>query len=314
MKKYIGIDIGGTNIKYGLIDDFGQILDSGKVATKDNRKEILSTISVIVEKYRRKNCIEFVGISVPGVVNEFGYLVTGGAIHSLYDFDFEQKVEERIGLPAFVENDANCALLAEKWLGAAQGVKDCLGIVVGTGIGGAMLINNQIYRGFQNKAGEFGFMLVDQIIDGNSRDATLSLKGSIHDGVTTPYNQTMNENFREALPIFAKYPEDQVAKEIIDNFYQALAIGIFNLAFSLDPQKILIGGAISSDNHFIQRLNAEVEQIKNGHGDMANLVTPPIVACDLKNDAGIIGAVYCGLSHLKKNQAQNFQKEGFSIG
>lgn len=109
---YIGIDIGGTNIKYGVIDNDGEIIEKSITPTKHNREYIVEKILAITNEYTQRFQIEGVGISVPGIVDE-GYLLTGGAIKELYGFHLQEAIEQGTGLPTIVENDANAVAIAE---------------------------------------------------------------------------------------------------------------------------------------------------------------------------------------------------------
>lgn len=304
MAYYVGIDIGGTNVKYGLVTETGDILVEGKVSTHHNGTELIQTIEEIVHGYQQDYSLTAVGLSVPGVVEETGYLTTGGSIQDFYDMDLKGLLEKNLNLPVFVENDANSAALAEKWLGAGREYQHLLCVVVGTGIGGGIIINGDLFRGAHSNAGEFGFMVVQPIEHQDTRLATLSLTGSVQCGVVSPYEISQSgyeTNQFDGETVFRLAAEgDEVAQQLIDVFYDRLAIGVFNMAIAFDPEIVLIGGAISSNPSFMMELNRRVTALKEGHIDMGNVQLPAIRNCQFFNQAGIIGAVYRSIKALAK--------------
>lgn len=296
MAYYVGIDIGGTNIKYGLLTGEGTVIEDSQIKTANSGASIIAEITKIVKQYQEDYQITAVGVSAPGVIRNDGFMVTGGAIQDFYGINLRELLEEATGLPTYIENDANCAALAEKWLGAGRDYHDLLAVVVGTGIGGGIIINDHLFRGAHATAGEFGFMIVEPIQNEDSRMATLSLTGSVGCGIVLKYGEKKGlteANYLNGEEIFAQLAKGEVeASEIIANFYNRLAIGIFNMAVSFDPEIILIGGAISGNQEFMAELTRQVHQLKDQHRDMGPVVLPKIMACHFLNKAGIIGATY----------------------
>lgn len=295
----LGIDIGGTFIKYGILDETGTVLDKGQMETGSSGEDILKAIESVKANYQDKGLVA-VGVSAPGVINDQGYMHTGGAIFDFYDFDMKGVLETRLGLPVFVENDANCAALAEKWLGHAQDHKHSVTIVVGTGIGGGIIINNQIYTGAHYTAGEFGFIVTDST-EPDTRLSSLSLTGSVQSGFIQRYFDLSKtqETHLKGFDIFERMLEgDAYAKDAYNGFVHNLALGIFAIIVSLDPGVVLIGGAISNNAQFIADLQNDVQNIKDKHRDMKNIVFPKIKKCKFMNDAGLIGATYLALKGI----------------
>lgn len=294
MKCYIGIDIGGTNIKYGLLDETGLILDQGKVKTdRDNGQDIIAKIQEITVRYRADNKIIAVGVSAPGSICDDGFMITGGAINDFYGINLKEILEDKLQVPIFLENDANCAALAELWQGRAKGKRHFLTVVIGTGVGGAIVINGELFTGANFNAGEFGYMLIDPIQFGDTRRATLSLGGSVGLGVVEKYGlRTENLGLGGKQIFDLATSGDVAALGVINGFYDRLAIGLFNLSTSFDPEMILIGGAVSASDTFIKEINRRIVALQAGHKDMGSVKLPSIEACKFENDAGIIGAVY----------------------
>ncbi|MGO3794490.1 ROK family protein, partial [Vagococcus salmoninarum] len=234
MNYYVGIDIGGTNIKYGLVTATGEIIDDSHVKTANNGESIFNEISNIVKQYREQHKVIAVGVSAPGIILDNGFMVTGGSIQDFYGINLKEELEIRLDLPVTVENDANCSALAEKWLGAGRDYHHLLAVVVGTGIGGGIIINDQLFRGGHATAGEFGFMMVEPIVNNDSRMATLSLTGSVGCGVVNKYAEAANlneSNYLNGEEIFALVNQgEDLANQVVADFYDRLAIGIFNMA------------------------------------------------------------------------------------
>ena len=294
MKYYIGIDIGGTNIKYGLLNETGTILKNGNLKTSEQGEEIIANIQTIANQYQADYEITAVGVSAPGSIRDDGYMITGGAIKDFYNINLKEILETKIKLPVFLENDANCAALSELWLGSGANKQHFLLVAVGTAVGGAIVINSQLFKGANFNAGEFGYLIIDAISNQNTRLATLSLNGSVGHGIVDKYEATSNKKGLDGKTIhtLSKNGRDELAITVVNEFYHALAKGIFNLATTFDPEVVLIGGAISKDQDFITRLQQEIDNLQKGHRDMGTVNMAKIKACHFLNDAGIIGAVY----------------------
>jgi len=261
-------------------------------------EEILGSIVQIVRNYQAQYEISGVGVSAPGTVREDGFMVTAGAIGDFYGINLKETLEGQLNLPVVVENDANCVALAEKWLGAGANLKHFVCVVIGTGLGGAMVLNGEIFRGATSNAGEFGYMIVEDIHEANTRLATLSLTAAVKGGIIDKYELKTNQALTGEAIYRLSQENDVIAKEVIDRFYHSLAKGIFNLSISFDPEAVLVGGAISQNPELVPRLRLELEALKAGHRDMGNLQLPHLKTCHFENDAGIIGAVYLLLTHL----------------
>ena len=299
MNYYIGIDIGGTNIKYGLLNESGEILDQGNVKTvRDSGSDIITKIEKIVSNYKSNYEITAVGVSAPGSIRNDGFMITGGAIKDFYGINLKEILEEKIGLPVSLENDVNCAALAELWLGSGKEKRHFLFVSVGIAVGGAIVINGQLFKGANFNAGEFGYLIIDSINNNNTRLSTLSLKGSIGHGIVDKYEEIANKKDLDGKEIHALSKNgEEISVKIVNSFYHSLAKGIFNLTTSFAPEVVLMGGAISKDKDFIIRLQKEINELQKGHRDMGTVKMANIKACHFLNNAGIIGAV----SHIVKN-------------
>ncbi|MBD3948742.1 ROK family protein [Tuanshanicoccus lijuaniae] len=299
---YLGIDIGGTFIKYGLVDELGNISHKNKIATPLDKEPFIEALARIIRQCANED-IKGIGISMPGVIREDGFLITAGAIRSIYQLNLIDLLHEYTNLPITVDNDGNCVAIAEKWLGNAQALSNYICMVIGTGIGGGFVINNQLYRGFNGMAGEFGWMIIEHVPETGPIEpqSTLNFNGAVILGLCGIYNKLhkeQNPDFIEvsdARIVLENEEIDPFAKIAVETFYAALSKAIINFDSLFDPQAILIGGGITEYPDFYDRLMSTHEQMVARHESYHFMVGK--TACDvklakLKNDAGLLGAVY----------------------
>ena len=293
MENYVGIDVGGTSIKYGLISANGQIIEKAHNKTAAKKEQVLADMAHIVQGYLDKGQhIAGTGVSMPGVIEADGMLTTAGAVKCLYGINLKDELEQRTGIKTTIENDANSAAIAEQWLGAAQGSHNYLDIVLGTGVGGALVINDQIYRGAHARSGEFGWMLLDDQHD-ELEDGSLNFQSATVIGLLRIYNIKAQEEVTDAREIFARADNGEpIAQLVLYNYFRKLARGILNLVVSFDPEEVIVGGGISINPAFQSGLNQAYAELQSEHSSVRDLELPEIVPAKLGNDAGMIGAVY----------------------
>lgn len=307
---FIGIDVGGTTIKYGVILKNGEIVKKGQLPTIHEKEGFLQSITALIKSLQQEAIVDGVGISAPGIIQKDGTMITAGSIKSLYGINLKQEIEERVKLPVMVENDANAAAIAEKWLGHAQNCENYLCLVVGTGIGGGIIVNDQLYRGSHGMAGEFGWMLIDSLPDqGNLETVSLNQRAAVVGGLCHQYQLALQQLGRsdfpqDAVEIFQRGAQGEVvANQVLAQFFQDLSVGLLNLISTFDPELILIGGGISENDGFMARLDETVHQLKARHesiGYLEGRTIAPIRRAKLKNDAGMIGAVYQLMNQRRK--------------
>lgn len=280
MKKYLGIDIGGTSIKYGLYNGDGQSLNKdGEVpSVRDDFDKILSILTEIVNKFPD---VDGIGVSVPGGVDKrTRVMFDGGACVALTGKDLRSVMQEKFKIPVEIENDANCAALAELWKGNGRGCENFVCITVGTGIGGGIVIDGKLYAGANSFAGEFGYMMM------NLHGERMDLHGTASTSMTIQkLSEQTGLDIKDGRTFFASMDKPEV-KEAYDNWVRELAIGIHNIALGLDPEKVLLGGGVSAQPGFIEDLNKALNELKIY--DFKWFVEQ----CYFKNDAGKVGAVY----------------------
>lgn len=295
MAQYVGIDIGGTDIKYGLIDENGTILESNKVPTPKTKKGLLDVLKPICYMYP---IIDGIGISAPGMINTDGLMITAGALFECYGMNLIEEIAHFYTGPIAVENDVNCAALAELWTGSGKTHQNFIMVSVGTGIGGAIVVENKLYRGSRFMAGEFGFMKMNALANDEADKTMLSRTGSVFGGLIRKYREKTGEQL-DGKQVFDRAERgDEIAQNSIDEFYKNLATGIFNLIVSFDPEVVLVGGAISGREGFIERINQTIEEIRLEYGDQLEVELAKVEACTHLNDAGIVG----GVSNLLRTQ------------
>ncbi|CEN85504.1 ROK family protein [Paraclostridium sordellii] len=295
MKKFICIDIGGTSIKYGVLNEGGSIITKDCMDTKaleEGGVGILEKIKYIVKKYINDYSIEGICISTAGMVDP----KEGKIIYSLEELipgytgmEIKKEVEEEFKIRCEVENDVNCAGLGETWLGAGKGSSSAVCITIGTGIGGCVIINNRLISGFSNSAGEIGYMNVD-----GKRFQDLASTTSLVKRVAKAKGISEKDLNGKLIFEMAKNKDEDCLKEI-DYMIKSLAIGIANLCYVTNPEVIILGGGIMAQGEFIKkRLKDALSQelIKNIYDNTR------IEFAKKQNDAGMIGALYNFLNKI----------------
>jgi len=292
----VSIDVGGTAIKYALFSEKAEIIREGKIPTPKNKKDFKKAIVTIVNQYGIDYAIDAVGMSMPGFINsETGDTGQTGALMFMEGTNFVDLFKDEFPYPLFIENDANCVALAESGYGHAVGVSDFLVLTVGTGIGGALFLNDELYTGSQFKAGELGKMRINYNTHPNS---------TLHEFAAMPpliknYKALELENTPDVITgehIFEHAKRNERVEQLITDWVDTLCIGIFNMAVTLNPQKILIGGGVSENPDYISLINERMENIWEWEDFKV-----PIVACKYYNKAGVTGAYHLAKEKLNKD-------------
>ncbi|MGA3234432.1 ROK family protein [Lactiplantibacillus pentosus] len=276
------IDIGGTTIKFAVLKS-GHLISKNKIATPDNLVDFYKETTAQVNQMRQEHQILGVGISSPGAVNKSTGVIEGAsALPYIHNFDIKSSLTERFELPISIENDANCAALAELEDGAGQGVNSLCFLIIGTGVGGAVIVNHQVWHGAHLFGGGFGYTLVDD-------QSTLSELGTSV-SVAKRYNSRHgSEGLLDGRQVFELSNQGNVlAQNEVLVMYQSLAKAIYNLQYSFDPELIVLGGAVSNNPQLIPGINKEVERIRK-IVKIAS-IRPKIVACHFTDEANLRGA------------------------
>ncbi|MBL1226656.1 ROK family protein [Enterococcus sp. BWR-S5] len=278
----LAFDIGGSAVKYGFWEK-KRLLGQCAVPLPKDWKNMKKALKDVYEEFRESYDITGVALSAPGLVNEaIGQIQGVSAVPYIHHFPIQQELSELFGVPVTMENDANCAALAEVWQGAAKESENCLFFVIGTGVGGSVIINRKLFKGSNLFGGEFGYMFLND-------SASLSDLGSSVKAVKK-YNRLTNKAIQGKELFELAEAGDPLAEEIAGQFYRAAATGIYNLLVCFDPGLVILGGGVSANPVVVTRIKKQLSRIllERSVTDM----NYSIEACVFGNDANLIGAVY----------------------
>lgn len=283
-------DVGGTFIKYSLmIDDV--MTNQGKVSTPNESQEaFLTTIENVLNSFDK---VEGIAFSLPGVINvDQKYILAGGSLTYNNQTDVKQW-ETRFGLPIEIENDARCAAIAELESGHMKGIQQGLVLTFGTGVGGGIILNGEIYKGHHLIAGEVSVIF--------SKDPQVYQSKGLFGAIGSVYNLvekiaiSKKSSTRDGHEIFEWIANnDETSQKIFEEYCDDVIRELHNIQCLLDPQRICIGGGASENPIFIEGLQKASERfyknfpIKFPHAEL--------MRCQYCNDANMLGAYY----HYKK--------------
>jgi|SRR5699024_423632 len=310
MKRIIGIDIGGTTVKIGILKITGDLECKWEIPTdkSDEGQSIVRQICQSIENridelFIQKQHIMGIGIGAPGFIEAESGLIYEAVNIGWKNVELTKQVQDILGLPAFLENDANVAVLGENWLGAGNQNKNVLAVTLGTGVGGGIISGGKVLNGANGTAGEIGHMTVEPDGDlcncgrkgcletiasatGMVRQAMEMIKKHPTSLLAKRYHK---QNKITAKDIFELEKHDEAASNIIRYTTNVLGMSLANVAAVLNPSKIIIGGGVSKAGDQL------LSRIKVGFSKFAlpriNDVCELKIAC-LGNDAGIIGAAF----------------------
>jgi len=279
----LGIDLGGTNVKAVLITQQGEIIGKEIVPIlhSDWLKAVGEAITKIKSTYSSFTCV---GLSAPGLPDDKNKQINfmPGRLDGLERFSWTDFLQQDV----HVLNDAHAALLAEVNFGVAQGLKNVVMLTLGTGVGGAILIDGKLYQGVNQRAGSIGDMSLNSESD---EIGYLKVPGTLEDAIgNESLSHRSNHQYqttRELVEAFAN--GNDKAKEIWLKSVKKLAVGLCSLINILAPQQIILGGGIAqSDEHLFKPLSEWMDQYEWRPDGKAT----PIVKAKFSNFAGAIGA------------------------
>lgn len=287
MKKYISIDIGGTAIKYGLMNENGEILTSSEMKTEAYKggPAILEKVIGIVENGRRDAKISGVCISTAGMVDiEKGEIFYSAPLIPNYiGTKFKATIEEKFHIPCEVENDVNCAGLAEYISGASKDSKIALMLTIGTGIGGCAILDGKVFRGFSGSACEVGYMHMY-----GSDFQTLGAASILTRKVAEWKNELETDWNGKRIFEEAKR-EDELCMRAIDEMVDVLGQGISNICYVLNPEVVVLGGGIMAQEAYLRE---KLERALDKWLVPAIRSKTRLEFAKHRNNAGMIGAFY----------------------
>ena len=287
----LAIDIGGTMIKYGLVSFDGKILSTDKIKTEASKglNNILNKIDNIFKRYKENNPVG-IAVSGTGQINGIIGKVIGGnpIIPNWIGTNLVKILEKKYNLPAVLENDVNCVALGEKWIGAGKDLSNFICLTIGTGIGGGIILNNQLFRGENFVAGEFGHILIK--------------KGEFEQfASTTALIRLVKERTEKTLngkEIFDLEKKEIVEyQEVISEWIENLTDGLSSIVYCFNPANIILGGGVIGQGEpLINRIkNSLFKKIGPQFKEKLN-----IIQAKLGNNAGMIGASYLLLEKFNK--------------
>ncbi|MFR7590968.1 MAG: ROK family protein [Longibaculum sp.] len=297
-KKTLTIDIGGTFIKYGLIDEYCQLSLKSKVKTPyKGKEEFLKTLKKIYLEYKEYG-LNGIAISAPGLIDvDKGIMVTSGMLTYLEGIHLSEELSQLCdNIFVTVENDAKAAALCESWKGVAKDADNCVVIVFGSGIGGGVVIGRNVLRGKDLIAGEFSPLFIDLKKDSYDNFAqvysTLAIVKKVQDKKN---NMTI-----DGETIMQLYENNDLdVTEILEEWFVAIAKYCFNIDNILNPDCICIGGGISQNPLFVKKINEAIEDISKN----AFVFKKPVVkTCKYYNDSNLIGAYYTFLQLMERKK------------
>lgn len=242
-KIFLAFDIGGTTIKYGIVDESLNVSDFGKVDTKHNKDGyILKALQKVTAEFQGKYELSGIGVSTAGIVSEGSILFAGPTIPGYQGTKIQETLEKQTGLSVFVVNDVDAALLGEQLAGVAQNSDTTYCVALGTGIGGAFLKDGKLLSGTHAYANSIGYILYDEKTKTNyeQRASTLTLEHNLE-----KYQTSVIDAFE-----FAKQ-EKEPYLQVIEDWADEVARGLAEIVLLYDPEILVIGGAVSKQGQYL---------------------------------------------------------------
>ena len=312
----IGVDLGGTNIAAGLVDESYKIVRKKSVPTGADRAPEL--IVADMAKLCRSLCEEekvdltevaSIGIASPGIANHDTGVVEYANNLPFVNFPIASMLSEQLGgKPVYIENDANAAALGEAVAGAAKGTKSSVMITLGTGVGGGIIIDGKVYSGFNYAGAELGHIVIEH----DGRQCSCGRKGcwEAYSSATALIKMTKEKleecQARKRKTVMADAPRisgrtafdamragDEAGKEVVEMYLSYLGTGMVNIVNIFQPEVISIGGGVSGEGQWlVDALLVKIRAEEYGHGVVPGT---KVRIAQLGNDAGIVGAAVLGM-------------------
>jgi glucokinase len=309
----LGIDIGGTNLVVGSVAEDGSALHAlGSEAThaeagqKDVLDRLIALAKQAIERTRREVPgaeIIGVGVGAPGPLDTKSGIVLLTPNLGWVNLPLRQIIHERLGLPAALDNDANCAVLGEWWMGAARGTRTAIGITIGTGIGGGLIIDGKLFHGASDCAGEIGHTTIDTegrrckcgnygCLEAYASGPNIALRAieEIQAGAVSRLAEYVGGDLKKitAQTVYqAAHDGDDLALEVVNDTAKFLGTGIANLLNIFNPEVVVVcGGVTLAGDHLFVPLRREVAR----RAFKPAVDVCRIVPCELAGTAGVYGA------------------------
>lgn len=314
MLHAIGIDLGGTSIKYALIDQQGNFLFSGKLPSHADEsaeaviRQLVTAVKKVQDYASLNSCpIKGVGIGTPGIADTTNRIVLGGAenIKGWENLPLADIMERETGLPTLLSNDANLMGLGETHYGAGMGCTHVVFLTVGTGIGGAVVIDGKLFNGYANRGTELGHV---PLIANGEPCACGSIGCLEHYASTSALVRNFTQQYAKIGVVFEQdeangekiislYKQgDPIATRCLEDHCAYLGHGIAGFINIFSPQRIVIGGGLSEAGEFYIDMVRQ-QALKHAMADCA--VNTTIMAAKLGNKAGSMGAAWMVFSSIE---------------
>ncbi|MDD3361556.1 MAG: ROK family protein [Hespellia sp.] len=311
--SYLVIDVGGTYTKYAVMTKECEFLEKGKIpSVRAPLEAFIESIVDIFEMYREQ--AEGIALSMPGIIDgKNGFMYTGGMIECISNINIVELLTKRCHVPVTVENDAKCAGMAEVWRGALKECKNAVVMVIGTGVGGAVIQNRKILYGKHFMAGEFSYYMTESRSPCSMENAFgfTSGVGGLMKLASEKLGIAEEELSGERVFSMANCG-DEKAMEAIREFARGIALQISNYQFILDPERIAIGGGISVQPLFLQMIKEELKKINRIY-EAWSIPIPEVVTCEFFNDSNLIGALYVHLCAKEVQLDEEQMKEFLNL-
>ena len=283
-------DVGGTSVKYGLLNEEAEILEKDSFpARTESMEAFVSSIKEVYDKYVGR--FEGVSFSMPGVIDpDTGYFFSGGAYDGfMHGINMKEVFSSFIKEDLIITNDAKCAAYGELGYGCLKDVNDAAVIVLGTGIGGCLIKDRKPLYGAHLLAGEFSFI---------NTTSQFGLEGAFAKrcgvaGLSSRVKEELQDDKEySGREIFAMANEgNEKVLNALRRFCFDLAVQILNIQVIFDPEVFAIGGGISQQKILFELIDEQFQKIKEARGQLFFRI-PDVVACEFRNDANLIGALY----------------------
>lgn len=317
MKYYLGIDLGGTNIAAGVVDETHNIVAQCSIKTNSDRgaEPVVDDMAKVARMAAEKagltmEQMEWVGVGCPGTANRATGRIEYSNNIGWYDVPLVSMLEERLSKTVYIENDANAAAYGEYMAGSAKDADISVMVTLGTGVGGGVIIHNKIYDGCNFSGAELGHSVI--VVDG--RECTCTRKGCLEayasaTGLIATTREIMEQDKSSKMwemvgndlskvsgrtAFDAMRAGDASGKQVVDTYIKYLACGITNIINTFQPDILCIGGGISHEGETLLAPLREIvsREVYSRH----SAVNTKIVPASLGNGAGIIGAALLGLA------------------
>ena len=310
MNYRMGVDVGGTTIKFGILDEENNIVIKSAIDTPDTFEKSMKELAGEAERLAGELGLTLkdfpcIGVGTPGSVNSATGWVALSGNTNWKDVYLKAELEKYIPVPVYIGNDANCAIIGENVAGAAKGRKNVLMFTLGTGVGGGIILNGKMFSGADGLGAEVGHVVMIH----NGLQCACGMKGCMecYASATALVRQTeqaaeehpesiMNDWIKEHGKVSGRTAfecarkNDKAALEVVNNYTAYIANGIGSMVNVFRPEIVIIGGGVSNEGEYLLELIREKAAQYTFAQDVIGI--PDIVRASLGNDAGMIGAAY----------------------